>query len=117
VVDDEASIRTITGQTLEAFGYRPLTATDGAEAVATYAQHRDTISAVLTDMAMPIMDGHATIRALMTINPAIKIIAASGLNANGGPTKLSGAAIKHFLTKPYTARTLLTSIRTILEEE
>ena len=31
VVDDEASILTITSQTLEAFGYRVITATDGAE--------------------------------------------------------------------------------------
>ena len=36
---------------------------------------------MLTDMAMPIMDGAATIRALTKINPAIKIIAASGLHA------------------------------------
>src|ERR1700760_3857447 len=32
VVDDEASILTITSQTLQAFGYRVLTATDGADA-------------------------------------------------------------------------------------
>ena len=40
VVDDEASILTITSQTLQAFGYRVLTATDGAEAVAVYANTR-----------------------------------------------------------------------------
>ena len=69
VVDDEASILTITSQTLQAFGYRVLTATDGAEAVAIYAQHKNEIAVVLTDMMMPIMDGPATIRALMRINP------------------------------------------------
>ena len=34
VIDDEASILTITGQTLRAFGYKSLTAMDGAEGVA-----------------------------------------------------------------------------------
>ena len=116
LVDDEASIITITTQTLQAFGYRVLTATDGAEAVASYAQHANEIAVVLTDMAMPIMDGAATIRALSKINPAIKIIAASGLHANSDATKASGAGIKHFLTKPYTAGTLLKTLRTILEE-
>jgi len=116
LVDDEASIITITTQTLQAFGYRVLTATDGAEAVASYAQHANEIAVVLTDMAMPIMDGAATIRALSKINPAIKIIAASGLHANADATKASGAGIKHFLTKPYTAGTLLKTLRTILEE-
>jgi PAS domain S-box-containing protein len=117
IVDDEASIRTITSRTLEAFGYRTLTAEDGAEAVAIYAMHRDLISAVLTDMAMPIMDGSATIRALTKINPAIKIVAASGLNENGGMTRVSGSVVKHFLTKPYTATTLIQAMRTILDEE
>jgi CheY-like chemotaxis protein len=92
VVDDEASILTITSQTLQAFGYRVLTATDGADAVAVYAQHKNEIAVVLTDMMMPVMDGPATIRALMRINPAIKIIAASGLNANGAWPKSSGPA-------------------------
>ncbi len=116
VVDDEASIITITSQTLQAFGYRVLVATDGAEAVAVYAEHRKDIKVVLTDMSMPIMDGAAVIRALTKINPAIKIIAASGLNASGDVAKVSGTAVKHFLTKPYTAGTLLKVMRVILEE-
>jgi PAS domain S-box-containing protein len=116
VVDDEASILTITSQTLEAFGYRVLTATDGADAIAIYTQHQDEIAVVLTDMMMPVMDGAATIRALMRINPAVKIIAASGVSANDGVAKASGVGVKHFLTKPYTAGTLLNTMRLILDE-
>jgi len=116
VIDDEASILVITKQTLQAFGYRVLTASDGAEAVAVYAEHKNDIAVVLTDMAMPIMDGPATIRALSRINPAIKIVAASGLNSNGGVAKVSGASIKYFLMKPYTAATLLKTLRAILDE-
>jgi len=116
VVDDEASIVTITTQTLQAFGYRVLTATDGADAVATYAQHQDKIAVVLTDMKMPVMDGPATIHALMRLNPEVKIVGASGLNANDGVAKASGTGVRYFLTKPYTARTLLKTIREILDE-
>ena len=116
LVDDESSILIITSQTLQAFGYRVLTAGDGAEAVAVYAQHPKEIAVVLTDMAMPIMDGSATIRALTKINPAVKIIAASGLSINGGTTKIAEANVKHFLTKPYTAGTLLKTMRAILDE-
>ena len=116
IVDDEASILTVTSKTLEAFGYRTLTANDGAEAIALYAEKRDKIAVVLTDMAMPIMDGTATIRALLKLNPEIKIVAASGLNANNGESKTFGTAIKHFLTKPYTAGTMLKVMREILTE-
>ncbi|MDF3059277.1 MAG: sensor hybrid histidine kinase [Rariglobus sp.] len=114
VIDDETSILTITQQTLETFGYRVIVARDGAEAVALYAQHRDTIAVVVTDMVMPIMDGPATINALMRINPRVLIIAASGLNSNGRVAKAAGAGVTHFLPKPYTAETLLITLRDVL---
>ena len=117
VVDDEASVLTVTRQTLNAFGYRVITAADGAEAVALYAQNRNDINLVLTDMMMPVMDGPATIRALMRINPAARIIAASGLHANASLAKASGVGVKHFLIKPYTAGTLLKTLRLVLDEE
>jgi len=114
VIDDEESILTITQQTLEAFGYRVIVAHDGAEAIALYAQNRDTITVVITDMVMPIMDGVATINALMRINPRVLIIAASGLNANGRVAKAANAGVSHFLPKPYTAETLLITLRDVL---
>jgi PAS domain S-box-containing protein len=116
LIDDEASIRTITGQTLETFGYRILTARDGAEAVAIYAEHKNEIAVILTDIMMPVMDGLNVIRVLTRINPEIKIVAASGLAKNGSGTREAGGNIKHFLTKPYTADILLKTIRAILVE-
>jgi len=116
LVDDEASILTITSQTLQAFGYRVLTADNGADAVAVYAQHRHEIAIALTDMMTPVMDGTAAIRALTKINPGIKIVAASGLTANGQADRIFGTVVKHFLTKPYTAGALLKTLRTILDE-
>jgi PAS domain S-box-containing protein len=116
VIDDEASILSITRQTLEAFGYRVLTAQDGAEAVAIYAQKKNEIAVVLTDMMMPIMDGASLIRVLLRINPAIKILGASGLSRNGSGNRFPEAGVKHFLTKPYTAEALLKTIHGLLEE-
>jgi len=116
VVDDEASVLIVTSETLQTFGYRVLTATNGAEAVAVYARQMNEIAVVLTDMMMPVMDGSATIYALMQINPAIKIIALSGFDANRSGVTMSGAGAKHFLTKPYTAETLLKTMRTVLDE-
>jgi PAS domain S-box-containing protein len=116
MVDDEPSIITVTSKTLQSFGYKILSATDGAEAIALYAQHRHEIAVVLTDMMMPVMDGSAVIRVLTRMNPAVKIIAASGLSSNGGAVKVSSAGVKHFLTKPYTAGTLLKTLRMILDE-
>lgn len=114
VVDDEAGIRTIAKRTLEAFGYRVLLASDGAGAIALYGQHRADIAVVLTDMMMPVMDGPATIQALVRMNPQVRIIAASGLATDTRSAGPAGARVMVFLPKPYTAETLLKAIGTAL---
>jgi two-component system cell cycle sensor histidine kinase/response regulator CckA len=117
VVDDEESIREITKGTLETFGYKVLTAGDGTEAVALYAENKNEIKVVLTDMMMPFMDGPATIRALQKLNPQVKIIAASGLAANEKAAEAASAGVRTFLPKPYTAEKLLTALAQILNEK
>jgi PAS domain S-box-containing protein len=116
VVDDESSILAVTRQTLEDFGYRVLTAADGAEAVALYAADRDGIAMVLTDMRMPILDGTSLIRVLQRINPAVRIVTSSGFSSTASRSNLAPGEIKHFLAKPYTAETLLRTLHTVLEE-
>lgn len=114
VVDDEESIREITRGTLETFGYKVLTASDGTEALALYADKKNEIAAVLTDMVMPFMDGSATIRALQRMNPKVRIIAASGLGTghHAGEGALEGVSV--FLNKPYTAEKLLKTLAEVL---
>lgn len=116
VIDDESSIRDITRQTLEAFGYRVVTAADGADAVAIYGRMSEEIDVVLTDMVMPIMDGPATVHALKRMNPEVKIIGASGIGATGRVMRALGSGVEHFLPKPYTADTLLDIIHRVLRE-
>jgi hypothetical protein len=115
VVDDEVSIREITQETLESFGYRVLGAQDGTEAVALYAQNIQEVQVVLTDMRMPYMDGVATIRALRKINPKLKIITTSGLTASRKIAKASGVNVQAFLPKPYTAEKLLRLLHKVLK--
>jgi CheY-like chemotaxis protein len=116
VVDDEASIRQITRQTLEAFGYKVLLACDGSEAISVYVSHQHEIALVLTDMMMPVMDGPATVQVLRRLNPGLKIIGASGISSNGKVAKAASAGLNNFLPKPYTAETLLRAIHALLEE-
>jgi two-component system, cell cycle sensor histidine kinase and response regulator CckA len=86
--------------------YQVLTASDGIEALALYAQHRAEISVVLVDMMMPAMDGVTTIRALQKINPSIEIIAISGLMTKEQITQIAAIGIEAFLSKPCTAKDL-----------
>ncbi len=117
VVDDEIPILTVIQQTLMAFGYQVLTAEHGAQAIGLFAANRDKIALVLTDMMMPVMDGPATILALREIDPTIKIVAASGLNANNVLVKSGQLGTKYFLAKPYTTGALLNTLKNVLMEE
>ncbi len=114
VVDDESAICEIAKGTLESYGYRALTASDGTEAVALYAQHKDDVSIVLTDMGMPHMDGLATIRVLQKMNSQVKIIATSGLKSVDKVSEAAALGVTRFLPKPYTADKLLKSLHDIL---
>jgi len=116
VADDEAAVRQITRLTLEAHGYRVLEAQDGADGVAVYAQHRDEIQLVISDMDMPVMNGQAMIRSLERINPRLKVIKTSGLTANNksADAKVTALALEVTLPKPYTAEQLLRTVHNVL---
>jgi len=114
VVDDELSIREITRLSLETHNYKTLIATDGIEAIALYADHKNEISAVLMDMIMPSMDGLTAIRTLQKINPEVKIIATSGLASNSKLATEAGTSVKVFLSKPYTVQELLQSLQKVI---
>jgi PAS domain S-box-containing protein len=115
VIDDELVIREITQQTLTVFGYRVLTASDGAEGVALYARHAHEIAVVLTDMMMPAMDGAAAIQVLTRMNPLVRIIVVSGFELTENVAKVTRAGVHDFLAKPYTAQTLLRLVREVLD--
>ena len=116
VVDDEASILTATTHTLEAFGYRILTARDGADAIAQFLKLTEKPAVVITDMMMPVMDGPSMIQALLKIHPGLPIVAASGLN-NHLSAQALGMGVKHFLLKPYNFEDLLRILHELLQGE
>lgn len=112
VIDDERAFQEITKAIFSKYGYRVLTASDGTEAIALFAQHKDDIDLVMTDMVMPYLDGPATINALRRIDPNIRIIAASGLSENEQLAESLTDAT--FLLKPFTTEKLLTVVNQVL---
>ncbi|GAA6622378.1 PAS domain S-box protein [Scytonema sp. NUACC26] len=114
VVDDEAAIREITKVSLENHNYQVITASDGIEALAIYAQYKNQISAAIIDMMMPNMDGATTICALQKMNPLLSIIAVSGLATSEQIPFEAKSPITAFLPKPYTAQELLQTLHSVI---
>jgi two-component system, cell cycle sensor histidine kinase and response regulator CckA len=117
VVDDEASIRNIATQTLQMFGYRVLSAKDGAEGLAMFMRQRNEIQLVLTDMAMPVMDGTGMIRVIRTIQPRIPVILTSGLDSQAARFDTTELETQAFLHKPYRAEELLKTVDAVLHPQ
>jgi CheY-like chemotaxis protein len=114
VIDDEEAVLAITKSTLENFGYVVVTASSGPEAIACFADQRDKIKLVISDVGMPFMDGIATTIALRKITPEIPIIVTSGLDREKDEDTNHRIRAAAFLQKPFTAETLLTQVHDVL---
>jgi PAS domain S-box-containing protein len=116
VVDDEPAIRDILRQTLVSFGYAVITAENGAQAVSIYEREQKTIAAIVTDMMMPVMDGHVLIAKLRQMSEHVPIIAMSGQDDRSKLPALASTGPTTFLSKPYSADVMLRTMARVLEE-
>jgi two-component system, cell cycle sensor histidine kinase and response regulator CckA len=117
IVDDEASIRAVASNTLETYNYRVLTAGDGIEAIALYAERKNDIDVVLIDMMMPSVDSLTAVRIIHKLNPHVRIIAMSGLITNELMTQtLPDSGVMAFLPKPFTVEHLLKTLSKVCSQ-
>jgi len=116
LVDDEEAILNVARKSLENFGYRVLTAGSGVEAITAYVRNRSCIAVVLTDMMMPEMDGLTVAKALLSLNPNVKIIASSGISSGDNVLMAITAGVRNFLPKPYKSEALLRMVSELIRE-
>jgi CheY-like chemotaxis protein len=107
VAEDEAPLREDLRTCLEGVGFRVITARDGLEAIAVFQRNRGGVSAVITDLAMPRMDGAALIRTLRRLDRQLPIIALG----DGGDGDENGVVT---LPKPWDVDVLLAGLGALL---
>ena len=115
LVDDEETIRTLGVRMLASLGFTVITAADGREALAVYAEHRDEITLVLLDLTMPHMDGEQTFRELRLIAPGVRVVMSSGYAQNDIAARFAGKGLVGFVHKPYSLAELRDQLRAALE--
>ncbi|MAT04518.1 MAG: hypothetical protein CL424_05685 [Acidimicrobiaceae bacterium] len=113
VIDDEEPIRTMIGQVLEMHGYRVLTAGDGVAGLALFGERHHEIALVVTDATMPTMRSSTLAARVREIEPAVPVVAMSGLAPELTETE-PGAAPQRFLAKPFRADDLLVAVQAAL---
>jgi two-component system, cell cycle sensor histidine kinase and response regulator CckA len=115
LVDDEASVRDLGSRIFTKAGYTVVTASNGKEALEIYRQRND-IDIVILDLIMPEMGGKQCMQRLLEINPAIKVIVASGYSAESPGKDAIVAKAQGFLRKPYEMRQVLSAVRAALDD-
>jgi CheY-like chemotaxis protein len=114
LVDDEEMIRDVTGEMLEALGYRVLYARSGSEALETYRRHSDTIDMVIIDMVMPGMGGKETFAGLKGINSEVRALLASGYSIDGEAQTILDNGCRGFIQKPFSLAALSKKILEVI---
>jgi DNA-binding NtrC family response regulator len=114
VVDDEQDILDIMRDSLESQGYKVFATSDSSIAMDLYRRIFDEVALVISDIAMPGIDGRELIRQIKGVNPEVKILAVSGYSRYvAGKDEIKD--IDGFLQKPFESYYLLSVVRRILD--
>jgi CheY-like chemotaxis protein len=116
LVEDEEEVRKLAVRVLERQGYRVLAARDGDEALLICEQHKDPIHLMLTDVVMPVMNGHEVAKRLESLHPETKVLYMSGYTDNA--IVLHGVLVEgvRYIQKPFTVDALTKKVREVLDQ-
>ncbi len=116
LVDDEEVVATVCRAMLEKLGYRVLVAVNGQEAVDRYSADQQQIDLVLMDIIMPGMGGDQAFDHLMAINPAVRVILATGYDSmDGKAVGMMERGCRGLIQKPFNVCALSRTIRDVLD--
>ncbi|MCI0559482.1 MAG: ATP-binding protein, partial [Nitrososphaera sp.] len=117
VVEDEDMLLDLIKSTLETKGYTVLMARDGVEAVDVFREHHQAIAAVITDLGLPRLGGLESSLEMVSINPHVKVIFASGYLDPNIKADLNKARAKAFIQKPYDTDEILRRVRDVIDSK
>ena len=114
LVEDEPFVRDATRNILEHAGFEVLSTADAQEATTAYEECHRAIDLVITDMVLRGRSGQQLGQDLRERSPQIVILVTSGYGNAEYETEAPESRT-YFLAKPYSRRTLVEKIETILE--
>ncbi len=115
VVDDEAIVRQMVGEILQAHGYCVLRAASGSEALEIVRKEQGNVDLVLLDMVMPEHDGQATFDDLQQERPGLAVLLTTGYAQGEECNRLIEKGALGLVRKPYRSYELLRAVRDALD--
>jgi CheY-like chemotaxis protein len=115
LVEDDPTVRNVTGRMLRELGYTVLEAGSASEARNVAATADGRIDLLLTDVVMPGGNGRELAEALTLARPGLPVVFMSGYTAD---VVLRQGVVQDkvaFLSKPFTADALAAALRQALD--
>jgi two-component system cell cycle sensor histidine kinase/response regulator CckA len=111
MVDDEDLLLTLGETVLSSYGYKVLTANNGASALDLFAADPGGIDLVITDLVMPGMGGREVMERMRRVKPDLRVLCTTGY------TKPGSRDNGEFLMKPFASQDLLRKVKQLLAAE
>jgi PAS domain S-box-containing protein len=115
LADDEERIRNTVEHVLTCSGYTVISADNGKQGLEIYRERKDEIDLVILDLIMPDMGGEQCLEEILKLDPAAKVIIASGYSTRGATKEVTERGARGFIAKPFDAGELLRVVRGILD--
>ncbi|MBN1982878.1 MAG: response regulator [Chitinivibrionales bacterium] len=115
LVEDENDVRAFIKSILTESGYAVVDTADPNNAVTLFDMHP--IDCVITDVIMPGMNGKQLIKTLQERNPSLKVLIISGYVNDEILEQGFYFSPANFIEKPFTAETLISKVREILDSK
>lgn len=114
IIENEVSNRLLVERVLSTRGYRCISASNGLEALNIL--ERESVSLILTDLSMPVMDGYRTTQLIrekpgMEHVPIVAVTAYAQSDENEAALQIG---CNEYLTKPFKPRQLLEVVDRLL---
>src|SRR6266487_270667 len=115
LAEDDEIVRESLRLLLESNGYTLLEAQDGEEALRLFRTYQGTIDLLITDLAMPNMNGRELVARVKSFHPGLPVMYISGKHSS---PLLKQAGLNEgagFLSKPFSYKKLIEKVRELLE--
>jgi CheY-like chemotaxis protein len=116
VVEDDDAVRLPAAEFLMMEGFKVLQARTGVEALNVVQQSRSALDILITDMAMPKMNGREVAAALLGQNPNLKVLYISGDPGRQADAEAANSPTHAVLRKPFRLNVLRDRIHDLMGE-
>jgi len=115
LVDDEKALAEMFQRGLEKQGYQVTPFTSPEEAVAAFAQKPDSWDMVITDLAMPRMNGVALMEKILARQPNIPFVLLTGFGQEDMLARARKMGVTKQLLKPLSISSLAGAVREVID--